>query len=209
MKRDKREHPAQPVDFGPRADLDAAAGKDANADDFPVRREPATRMTGTRLVLRPLSAAELLVYADEPSRLAESLQCLPVPPHPDFFRAIVRRQAERASADPDNLGWHTFYLMIDPAERAVVGSIDFKNIPSTNGTVEIGYGVDDRWRGRGYATEAAAMMADAAFATGRVRRVVAETEDGNPASDRVLLGAGFRFFRKDGISNWYERRIGE
>jgi len=161
-----------------------------------------------RLILHPMTAEELGWYADDPKRLAARFFSPTWEEQPDFFKAIVHKQAERVLADPENAGWHTFHLIVEKATHALVGSIDFKRPPADR-SVEIGYGVDARFRNRGYATEAADGMCRRAFQSGLVDRVVAATEDGNPASDRVLRKAGFRFVRRNGMTNLYERRVDE
>ena len=159
-----------------------------------------------RLLLAPMTSVELRLYADDPAALARRFGLSVCGEQPDFFKPILRKQADRIDEHPESIFWLTFWLMIDDARQAVVGSIDTKDVPDASGTVEIGYGVDEPFRGLGYATEAVRLMVERAFATGEVKRVVAETEDGNPASDRVLAKAGFRLYDKKGISNWYEIR---
>ena len=57
--------------------------------------------------------------------------------------------------------------------------------------MEIGYGIDEQYRCRGYATEAAQAMTAWALAQPGVRRVLAQTEPGNAISRRVLQKCGF------------------
>ena len=77
----------------------------------------------------------------------------------------------------------------------VVGGIGFKGQP-VDGDVEIGYGVVPSAQGRGFATEAVLAVADFAFGSGQVQRVLAETSQGNHASQRVLKRAGFELVSK-------------
>jgi RimJ/RimL family protein N-acetyltransferase len=58
--------------------------------------------------------------------------------------------------------------------------------------VEIGYGIVPSRQGRGLATEALLTMLTMAWADPRVTAVVAGTDPGNAASQRVLEKAGFR-----------------
>jgi len=163
-------------------------------------------MHAQRLRLIPLSPREVRLYADDPAALADQYRLTTCAAQPDFFKTILHKQADRIDSHPESVRWLTFWLMVDDAIASAVGSIDFKDVPDAAKTVEIGYGVDAPFQGRGYATEAVGMMAEIAFSSGLVDRVVAETEDGNPASDRVLTKAGFRLYDKKGISNWYEKR---
>ena len=82
----------------------------------------------------------------------------------------------------------------------VVGGIGFFG-PPLDAEVEIGYGIVPSRQGRGYATEAVLAMIAMAWADARVRTVVAGTDPGNVASQRVLGKAGFRRIAGRG-SHW-------
>ncbi len=94
----------------------------------------------------------------------------------------------------------------------LVGSCAFKGPPSSDATVEIAYGIDEAYRGRGYATEAANALTAFAFGTGEVQRVRAHTKVDNLASVRVIERCGFRYVGEvmdpeDGLVSRYERLI--
>lgn len=63
--------------------------------------------------------------------------------------------------------------------------------PPENGVVEIGYGVAPSRQGRGYASDTVMAIVRWARHDPRVIALVAETGVLNPASQRVLLRAGF------------------
>jgi RimJ/RimL family protein N-acetyltransferase len=77
-----------------------------------------------------------------------------------------------------------------------VGGIGLKGSPDSNGDVEIGYGLAEGGRGRGYATEAVTAILDRARAHSDVRRVLAYTDPANVASHRVLVRTGFALIDK-------------
>lgn len=79
------------------------------------------------------------------------------------------------------------WLMV--ADGEVVGLCGTKSAPHA-GTVEIGYGVAASRRGRGHAAVAVAALL-ALLGREGVARVSAQTDPGNPASERVLRRAGF------------------
>jgi GNAT superfamily N-acetyltransferase len=81
--------------------------------------------------------------------------------------------------------------VVERASGLVVGGIGFFG-PPRGGEVEIGYGIVPSRQGRGYATEALQAMIVMAWADSRVAIVVAGTDPGNVASQRVLGKAGFR-----------------
>jgi [ribosomal protein S5]-alanine N-acetyltransferase len=72
-----------------------------------------------------------------------------------------------------------------------VGGIGFAG-PPDHGEVEVGYGIVPSRQGRGYATEAVQAMVAVAWAEPAVTAVLAGTDPGNVASQRVLAKAGFR-----------------
>lgn len=73
----------------------------------------------------------------------------------------------------------------------MIGGICFKGAPDADGMVEIGYGIDEAYRRKGYAAEAVRGMVAWAIAQTGVHCVVAQTEAGNDISQRLLLNNGF------------------
>jgi ribosomal-protein-alanine N-acetyltransferase len=63
--------------------------------------------------------------------------------------------------------------------------------PDASGTVELGYGIDEPFRCRGYATEAVDGITSWAFSQSGVCRVTAQTDPDNAISQRVLLKNDF------------------
>jgi ribosomal-protein-alanine N-acetyltransferase len=107
---------------------------------------------------------------------------------------------QRAQVSPDWLArvhaatadaWTLGYTLVHRTTGAVVGSCGFKGPPTSDGTVEIAYGVAPDHQGLGYATEAAAALAEHAFSSGEVRVVRAHTFRDASASARVLGKCGF------------------
>lgn len=80
---------------------------------------------------------------------------------------------------------------ISLADGSSVGGIGFKGMPDERGCVEVGYGIDEAFQRRGYATEATRAMVGWALAQPGVRSVVAQTEPENAVSQKVLLASGF------------------
>lgn len=73
----------------------------------------------------------------------------------------------------------------------VIGGICFKGAPDSQGTVEIGYGIDEAYRRNGYAAEAVGGIAKWALRQAGVRCVAGQTAPDNIPSQRVLLKNGF------------------
>jgi [ribosomal protein S5]-alanine N-acetyltransferase len=99
---------------------------------------------------------------------------------------LARLRASTA-ADP----WTHGFVMVEQTSGTVIGSCAYKGPPDLEGIVEIAYGVDPEYQGRGYATDAARALVEFAFGSGRVQLVRAHTQPRNSASTRVLTKCGF------------------
>ncbi len=76
--------------------------------------------------------------------------------------------------------------VIHKLERLAIGQIGFKGQPDTDGSVEIGYGLNATHHNLGYASEAVGALVNWALESGFAKRVTAETLVTNLASSRVL-----------------------
>jgi RimJ/RimL family protein N-acetyltransferase len=83
-------------------------------------------------------------------------------------------------------------VILDAATGTVAGDIGLYYQEPQTGQAMIGYSVLPAWRGRGYATRAARLLAGWAFTSVGIARLVAGTMPGNVGSQRVLEKAGFR-----------------
>ncbi len=94
---------------------------------------------------------------------------------------------------PKDWRWYTNWQIILHSDETYIGSLCFKGGPA-NGSVEIGYGIDEPYQNQGYATDAVKAAAEWAFFCEGVYFVIAETERDNQASIRVLKKNGFELF---------------
>lgn len=107
--------------------------------------------------------------------------------------------ADRAEVSPDWLArldsgppspWTHGFAIRTQADDVVVGSCGFKGPPDAGGAVEIAYGVNSEYQGRGFAKEAATALVTYALAAG-AREVYAHTLPERNASTSVLTACGF------------------
>jgi ribosomal-protein-alanine N-acetyltransferase len=97
-------------------------------------------------------------------------------------------------------GWGDWLMLVGTAR---VGDLGFRGPPDDEGTVEIGYRVQDEHRRRGYATEAATALVRWALSQDGVARVVATCERTNAASIGVLERIGMRcVLERHGMLRW-------
>ena len=118
-------------------------------------------------------------------------------PQPDSLDAVAMVvAAHRAMAGEfdEPPAWWIHHIVVNDV---VVGDIGFHGPAGADGAVEIGYTVVPAWRGRGVASRACGLIVEQAWQDG-AEIVIAETENGNVASQMVLLRNGFRR-RSDGI----------
>ena len=90
---------------------------------------------------------------------------------------------------PEQWNWYAIWV-IEEKDGTQVGDLSFKGL-AADGSVEIGYGIDEHYQGQGYATEAVKAAVLWALQQPGVVRVEAETDPDNRASQRVLEKCGF------------------
>ncbi len=107
---------------------------------------------------------------------------------PEVSESFLARLREAVSVDP----WRDGFGVVHLADQRLIGLCSFVGPPDAEGGVEISYGIAPEFEGQGYATEAARLLVDHAFANGRVQRVWAHTLPEGNASTRVLQKCGFK-----------------
>ena len=102
-----------------------------------------------------------------------------------------REMLQGAKDNPEDYIWYAIWF-IRLKNGKIVGDLSFKGLNS-DGKVEIGYGVIEKERDKGYATEAVKAATEWALNQPKVKAVEAETEPNNEKSQRVLKKCGFVF----------------
>jgi [ribosomal protein S5]-alanine N-acetyltransferase len=145
-----------------------------------------------RLELIPLppEAVERLIVGDRAGAM-ESLGVtlpdeFPAPGDRDGFLPI---QLQRMRDAPERRDWLA-RVMVSRRDRSAIGHCGFHGPPEMIGRAEIGYTVFTRYRGQGYAKEAAAALVEWAFSQGE-SEVYASVAPDNAPSLAVVRRAGF------------------
>ena len=107
----------------------------------------------------------------------------------DILKTAYCEMLQGALDHSDRWEWYAIWI-IERKDGENVGDLCFKGL-NDDGWVEIGYGIYNEYQGNGYATEAVDKMVSWALSQPDVRRVEAETEPDNKASQRVLKKCGF------------------
>ena len=108
----------------------------------------------------------------------------------DDLRKAYGEMLEGSLAHPEDRAWYAMW-MIEKKDGTRIGDLCFKGIPAGRNP-ELGYGLLEAFRGRGYAAEAVRLALQWAFRHPEVKAVEAETDADNRASRRVLEKCGFR-----------------
>lgn len=158
-----------------------------------------------RLYLLPLREKQIEWWVEDLPRLEKELDCVyKAEPMEGFFKEIVHGQVQKVQEDPANYIYHTFWFLLRKEDRLVVGSSDFKDVPNKEGEIEIGYGLGKEFEHRGYMTEAVEEMCQWGLSQKEVSAILAETEQGNVASENILKRCGFQIYKEE-ETNWWRR----
>lgn len=161
-----------------------------------------------RLLLLPLRYEEMHAYLYQPETLPKALNLtgdLP-PEHPEL-RNLFESTLSRLKAASDNFIYLTQWFLIEKRERVVVGSFIFKGEPDANGEIEIGYGTEPPFQGKGYMSEAVTGVLMWAATQPRLTAIIAETEQTNLSSIRVLEKTGFVRSLEQGGMQWWRKPL--
>ncbi len=124
---------------------------------------------------------------------------------PELMADALSPTASRLEQDASLVGWLFWYVILR-AEGRLIGTVGLKG-PPEDGRCDVGYGILDRWQGRGYATEATGALIDWVLTDSRVDRIVAETLPGLGASIKVMEKLGFRFVSDSATGHEGEERV--
>ena len=109
----------------------------------------------------------------------------------EILKIAYKEMLDGCLNDPEKYIWYTLWFMeLKNSENEIVGNLSFKGIDD-NGTVEIGYGINNGYENKGYMTEAVRAISKWALMQPNVKQIEAEAEESNIASIRVLEKCNF------------------
>lgn len=120
------------------------------------------------------------------------------------LRNVFNIKIHNIEEDPDNIFWYTYFAIVLKSINSVIGMIGFKDIPDNENASEVGYGINNQFTGKGYATEALKGLADYTFKTTNLFVIKAETYVENTASQHVLEKNKFILLEQDEYLKKYE-----
>lgn len=160
----------------------------------------------SRLTLIPLTAHQLRLHIADTHRLEEELGLQTghrevTEPLLSVITNAVIPQVENPATNPL---YHTIWIAIDRRKNQFVAEVLFKGEPDESGTVEIGYGTYPALYQQGYTSEMVSGLIRWAQKQPDIRRIVAETDLENIASQKVLEKNHFRQFDRIENQLWWE-----
>ncbi len=114
----------------------------------------------------------------------------------DVLKTAYTEMLTGSLEHPGQWEWYAIW-MIELKDGTHIGELCFKGL-SQSGIAEIGYGILEKYRNKGYTTEAVSAVLQWAFDDPAVTAVEAETDSENAASVRVLEKCGFKANGKTG-----------
>jgi len=151
----------------------------------------ASSIRTERLLLEPIDpeVIRLLIRGDRASAQQKAARTFPDEfPTPDDLEGFLPIQLKRMESDPRGRDWMARLMISHDGE--VIGHCGFHGPPDAVGRAEIGYTVFERFRGRGFAKEAAQALTHWAFKHGE-DRVFASVSPHNAPSLAVIRHLGF------------------
>lgn len=164
----------------------------------------------SRLLISPLTREQLLLYlqANDLFEQSAGLACngrIVVPAVQDMVTKFTIPRMAGATAD--NYLFYTFWIVVEKSSRLIVAELGFKGEPSSIGEIEIGYGTMPAHQGKGFMTEAVNGMLDWAKSRPDVTCMLAETDETNTASIRVLRRNNFTQYTRKGNMLWWKKDL--
>ncbi|WP_339220010.1 GNAT family N-acetyltransferase [Paenibacillus sp. FSL H8-0332] len=165
------------------------------------------KLTGEHLELSPLSAPELALALENYAGLEQTLDLnvtiTATLLDDEEMRYAMRVRHAKVLQDEQNYCWLTMWAIIHREQRQLIGFLILKGRPNEQGEVIVGYVIDERYRGQGYATEALRQISAWIFSHPGARWVIADTEKDNFASHRVLQHLGAELYRETEDLFWW------
>jgi RimJ/RimL family protein N-acetyltransferase len=159
-----------------------------------------------RLLVIPLNAQELMLYVQANGKLERRLQLT------DSGRTVsgtVKETMEAFTlpkmkrAKGDGFLFYTVWIVVEKRRRLIVGELGFKGEPGPKHEVEIGYGTLYSHRGNGFMTEAVGGIVSWSRKRTEICSILAEVDETNLPSIRVMEKNAFRMFEKKRNMLWW------
>ncbi|GAA4297551.1 GNAT family N-acetyltransferase [Nibribacter koreensis] len=159
-----------------------------------------------RLALTPLSKEQLHLYLLNDGSLERQLGVgySPKDINQDLQDGLQRHFLPLVEKHPEDFFYYTLWSIVLKLENVLVGDICFKGAPDEEGQVEIGYGTYDRYQNKGIMSEAVQLLLSWCQSRPDIKAVLAETETGNTASEKILIKNAFTRYHHGRDNSWWK-----
>ncbi|HMJ70382.1 MAG TPA: GNAT family N-acetyltransferase [Cyclobacteriaceae bacterium] len=146
-----------------------------------------------RFLLKPLTYELLVKYVavdnslERELNVRDSLRTI----SPELKEALEQTIMPNVADKSKNYLYSTLWTAILKAEQIMVGDLCIVGEPNEEGQIEIGYGIYEEFRGKGYMTEIVSGIVTWAKDQEKVKSIFASTDKGNIASSTVLIKNNF------------------
>lgn len=157
-----------------------------------------------RLSLLPLQSNQLSLSVKDYAKMQADLGLRVIDTVLDEeMQYAMKVRLKRVLEDVENYLWLTNWAIICKDSKEIVGFIMLKGCPNKFGEVIVGYGINERYRKNGYASEALKTMIQWIFENPKALFVIADTEKDNVPSHKVLENAGAVKYKENDELVWW------
>jgi len=162
------------------------------------------KLESDRLIIIALDLKNFKLYIENTAALEKNLGVKVTGKKLNLeMKEIFRKPYQKALKDKQNYLWYTNWQIILKEENRIIGGITFKGPVNTEGEVEVGYGIEQKYQNKGYMTETLKSIIKWTFKHDKIKSIVAETNKDNKASQRVLEKVGMKKYKEE-KTYWYK-----
>lgn len=158
------------------------------------------RLNTKRLILIPLTIEHLNQAIEDRQQMVRSLQLnRNISQLDEMMIKIYHTKIAKIEQNPSQYLFYTYWQMVLKETNRIIGELGFKGLSRENNLIEVGYGTNPDYQGKGYMTEAlGAIIAWACTQDDvEVNGVSASTLKENIPSQKVLAKVGMTKFLED------------
>lgn len=159
----------------------------------------------SRFFLKPLTYDQLIKYIKCDNSLELELNLNKTSREISFeLKEALEQSILPALADESkNYLYSTLWTAILKAENKMVGDLCIVGEPNEKGEIEIGYGIYEEFRGKGFMTEIVSGIIEWAKTQKKVKSIIASTDKTNISSFKVLQKNNFiKIGETENFFNW-------
>jgi ribosomal-protein-alanine N-acetyltransferase len=159
------------------------------------------KLEGEKISLLLLNCEDLELWLENQDSFSTSIK-LPIDSGPikNHLENVFFTKINNMKSDPGNDHWYSYFAII--REGTLIGMIGSKGKPDENNSIEVGYGISEKYFNNGYTTEALRLFSTFFFREHKIDAIVAETDPSNIASQKVLKNNGFKKILETDLIRW-------